>query len=200
MVIANLLPEARRRTLARDDRAANWAVFLAAYSALLAISWFASQQMLRGGTVSLERRTAAIETERASLDATIQSYRAKMAATQTSLATARSIADHPDWSSLLGLTASLRGDDIEVERVSLGPRRIEGKTAKQTITKGVWLKISGVGKDHRAIAQFALRLENAGLFERVGLSDARKNVAGPDGLVGFEIEATIDEPGPGAKP
>lgn len=193
MVNANLIPDSRRRALARDDRAALWAAALAAYTLLLIAAWFASQQLLRVSTVGLERRTTAIETERASLEATIRSSRAKFAATQSSLATARSIADHPDWSLLLGLIASLRGDQIEVERVSLGQRKVESKGTKPGAAKGVWLRLSGVGKDHRAIAQFALRLENAKLFERVSLSDARKNIAESGGLVGFEIETSIED-------
>ncbi|MBS0187711.1 MAG: PilN domain-containing protein [Planctomycetes bacterium] len=201
MVTANLLPRARREALARRDRAVLWSWVVVVYTGLLVFLFLASRQYVAHGRSTLERRAAAIESEVAGLQSTLTGLREKSGKTQSLLATARSIADHPDWSVLLSLVASIRGNDIEVERVALGPRKAPetkpGTPAKQP--KGVWVRLSGLAKDHQAIAQFALRLEGAGLFDRVSLADARKSGSEPEGFVGFEIEAQIDEQQGGAK-
>ncbi|MBL8876495.1 MAG: PilN domain-containing protein [Phycisphaerae bacterium] len=197
MVAANLLPAQRRRIFARQDRAAKWTVVVAIYTVLLSCLWIASRQYVAGGRAALERRVASIQTEKAGVESAITGLREKSAGVQASLATARSIADHPDWSVLLSLIATIRGNDIEIDRIALGPRKVDAKPEPKSTpaktTKGVWVRVSGLGKDHQAIAQFALRLEGAGLFERVALADARKSTAEPEGLVGFEIEAQIEE-------
>lgn len=197
MVVSNLLPLPRRRLLARQDRTAKWAIAVAVYTIGLGCLWLGSRQYVAGGRSGLERRVASIQTEKAGVESAITGLREKSSRVQASLATARSIADHPDWSVLLSLIATIRGSDIEVDRIALGPKKIEAKPVAGKSAKGVWVRVSGLGKDHQAIAQFALRLEGAGLFERVALSDARKNASEPEGLVGFEIEAQIDE-SPGA--
>lgn len=193
MVVSNLLPIPRRRLLARQDRTAKWTIVVALYSVALGCLWLGSRQYVAGGRSGLERRVAAIETEKAGVESAIAGLREKSTRVQASLATARSIADHPDWSVLLSLIANIRGRDIEVDRIALGPRKVEAKPVAGKAAKGVWVRVSGLGKDHQAIAQFALRLEGAGIFERVALSDASKNASEPEGLVGFEIEAQIDE-------
>ena len=200
MLSANLLSASRRRSLVREDRLRFWAVSLLAYCTLLTIAWIGTRQVLSSGGSVLQRRAETVATEKTVLETAIQSLRAKIGATQSSLATAKSISDHPDWSVLLSLIGSLRGGDIEIERVALGARKAETAGKKASVQRGVWLKISGIAKDHRAIAQFALRLESAGLFERVTLADARKTGSEPEGFVGFEIETSIEEPGAGAKP
>lgn len=200
MVIANLLPQPRRRLLARQDRTARWVLFVAVYSFALAALWLGSRQYVAGGRSGLERRVTGVESERAGVESAISGLREKSTRVQASLATARSIADHPDWSVLLSLIATIRGGDIEVDRIALGPRKaVAAKPAPTKATKGVWVRVSGLGKDHQAIAQFALRLEGTGIFERVALSDARKSAGELEGLVGFEIEAQIDEPAGAAK-
>ncbi|MGH7243439.1 MAG: PilN domain-containing protein [Phycisphaerales bacterium] len=199
MVIANLLPSPRRHLLAKQDRTAKWTIVIALYAVALACLWLGSRQYVAGGRSSLDRRVAAIEAEKSGVESAISGLREKAARVQSSLATARSIADHPDWSVLLSLIATLRGNDIEIDRIALGPRKAEGKPVPGKSTKGVWVRVGGLGKDHQAIAQFALRLEGASIFERVGLSDARKSGSEPEGLVGFEIEAQIDEPSGAAK-
>lgn len=201
MVNANLLPMSRRRALVREDRAARWAIAVAVYGALLTCLWFGSRSYIVGGRSGLERRVVAAAAEKAGVESAISGLREKSAKVQAALATARSIAGHPDWSVLLSLIANLRGEEIEVERIALGPRKPEGKPTpgKTTRAGGVWVRVTGLGKDHQAIAQFALRLEGAGLFDRVGLADASKSSAEPGGYVGFEIEAQIDEPSGAAK-
>lgn len=193
MISANLLPATYRRQIARQDRAARWSVFIAAYAVALVIVWLSSRQYVAGGRSALERRVGAIDAEIAGINSGITGLKEKAIRVQASLTTARSIADHPDWSVLLSLIASLKSADIEIDRVALGPRTAEGKPGSAKSTKGVWVRLSGLAKDHQAIAHFALRLEGAHLFDRVALEDARKSAVGPEGLVGFEIEAQIDE-------
>ncbi len=199
MVSANLVPVARRRVLAREDRAANWSLVVVGYAALLGVLWCGSLRMLSGEASGLDRRLATLGAECANLESSVRALRERIARTQASLATARSIADHPDWSVLLNLIASLRGNDIEIERVALGPRKAEQKPGAPKPPKGVWIKLSGLGKDHQAIAQFALRLEGAGLFENVGLADARKSDIQAEGLIAFDIEARMEEQPGGTK-
>ncbi|MBX3390021.1 MAG: PilN domain-containing protein [Phycisphaeraceae bacterium] len=199
MISANLLPASHRRHLSRQDRTARWSIVIAVYAVVLAVLWLGSRQYVAGGRFGLERRVAAIDAEVAGINSGIAGLKEKAVRVQASLSTARSIADHPDWSVLLSLIASLKSADIEVDRVALGPRTAEAKPGGAKSVKGVWVRLSGFAKDHQAIAHFALRLEGAHLFDRVALEDARKNAAEPEGLVGFEIEAQIDEPAGGSK-
>lgn len=199
MISANLLPMPRQRLLARQDRARRWAVAIAIYAGFLACLWIGSRSYVAQEQSGLERRVRASEAEKAGVESALSVLRQKTAKVQASLTTARSIAGHPDWSVLLSLVANLRGAEIEIERIALGPRKSDGKPVPGKSSKGIWVRVSGLGKDHQAVAQFALRLEGSGLFDRVGLSDASKSASEPGGFVGFEIEAQIDEPAGASK-
>lgn len=199
MLAANLLPMSRRRHAARVDRAAFWAVFVGVVACVLGLATAAVRHSTRSTTAAATaRELAAIEREQGQLTKLLDESRSRAQKAESLLAAARAIADHPDWSLLLNLLGKLRGDQVDLARVALGYRRPDpGAKAEPRQTRGYWVRITGQALDQAAVARFAVRLEDAGLFDRVALTESRKG-AGDAALIDFQIEAFIEDAG-GAK-
>lgn len=199
MLTANLLPMSRRRASAREDRAVAWAMGIGVLACSLAVATAAIRVSTRSTTAAATaRELSGVESELAQLATLVDESKARAQKAESHLAAARAIADHPDWSLLLNLLGRLRGDQIDLARVALGFRKPESSAKSEPKQpRGYWVRITGQALDQAAVAKFAVRLEGAGLFDKVTLSESKKGAA-ENALVEFQIEASIDDAG-GAK-
>ena len=196
MLTANLLPMSRRRASAREDRAVAWALGVGMLACTLALATAAIRISTRSTTAAATaRELAGVEAELSQLATLVSESKARSQRAESHLAAARAIADHPDWSLLLNLLGKLRGDQIDLARVALGFRKAEANAkpdARQS--RGYWVRITGQALDQAAVAKFAVRLEGAGLFDKVTLTESKKGAA-ENALVEFQIDASIDDAG-----
>ncbi|MBS0197543.1 MAG: hypothetical protein JSR77_12375 [Planctomycetes bacterium] len=185
----NLVPRSRRIARARAERTRRWAVGLAAYSLLLAAACGVAFAMSRTSGDTGESRLAAVSTEARDLDARVKALRAQAAALNSQLASARALGSHPDWSLLLEFLTSLRTDEISFDSVAIE----SSPTNKPGLPGSYSLHVEGIGKDHRTVAQFAVRLEKAGLFDRVVVADTRAVDQDRESRIAFRIDCTLSD-------
>jgi len=200
MLTANLLPMARRRVSAREDRIVAWTIGIGLLACALGVATATIRVSTRSSTAAATaRELAGVDAELVQLATLVDESKSRAHKAESHLAAARAIADHPDWSLLLNLLGTLRGDHIDLARVALGYRKPDANAnannrpdARQA--RGYWIRITGQALDQAAVANFAVRLEGAGLFDKVTLTESRKGVA-ENALVEFQIDASIDDAG-----
>lgn len=200
MLTANLLPMSRRRASAREDRIVAWTIGIGLLACALGVATAAIRISTRSSTAAATaRELAGVDAELAQLATLVDESKSRAQKAESHLSAARAIADHPDWSLLLNLLGTLRGDQVDLSRVALGYRKPEanananGKPDARP-ARGYWIRITGQALDQAAVAKFAVRLESAGLFDKVTLSESRKGAA-ENALVEFQIDASIDDVG-----
>ncbi|MBY0112668.1 MAG: PilN domain-containing protein [Phycisphaerales bacterium] len=186
----------RRKSSAREDRALTWSIVIAALAGVLACATFGVRISSRGSTAVSAREFAVADAEVTQLRTQVSEARTKARKAEALLAAARAIADHPDWSLLLNLLGNLRGDQVDLARVAIGYRKSEPNAAAKAgnkVPRGYWVRLSGQAVDQAAVAKFAVRLEDAGLFDKVSLTESKKASGADSILIDFQIDATIDE-------
>ena len=171
----NLLP-ADRQAVRRHRRARRrWLAINLVYAALLALvgagyvaSRPATPDAIAGPTPNL-----------AGLNATLVSLRQQSAQLQLAARSSASAAERPDFSRLLAAIARARGESVTLEAVDL-------VAAKDTASPRT-LVLTGVGRSHAEVTQFAMRVEAMGVFAAVRLADVVTRPMGPSGGVGESI-------------
>jgi Tfp pilus assembly protein PilN len=204
MLTANLLPMSRRRASAREDRIVAWTIGIGLLACALGVATAAIRISTRSSTAAATaRELAGVDAELAQLATLVDESNSRAQKAESHLSAARAIADHPDWSLLLNLLGTLRGDHIDLARIALGYRKPDANTNANANAngkpdarpaRGYWIRITGQALDQAAVARFAVRLEGAGLFDKVTLTESRKGAA-ENALVEFQIDASIDDVG-----
>jgi Tfp pilus assembly protein PilN len=202
MLTANLVPMSRRRASAREDRIVAWTIGIGLLACALGVATAAIRISTRSSTAAATaRELAGVDAELAQLATLVDESKSRAQKAESHLSAARAIADHPDWSLLLNLLGTLRGDHIDLARIALGYRKPDANTNANANAKpdarparGYWIRITGQALDQAAVARFAVRLEGAGLFDKVTLTESRKGAA-ENALVEFQIDASIDDVG-----
>jgi hypothetical protein len=146
---------------------------------------------------------------------TVAAAREELAAAQATLRATRSIANQPDWSTLLALIGRTTGDDVILRTFELQPQGQAGPgssgtsspkpngrpataapgagaAAASTPTEGFVLNVSGLARSQFGVTQFVLRLERVGLFSKVALLDTSREPFHDADATSFRIECVID--------
>ncbi|HEX8877376.1 MAG TPA: PilN domain-containing protein [Phycisphaerales bacterium] len=200
MLTANLLPMARRRASAREDRAVLWMFVTVTLALTLAAATATIHMTARSTTAeATARELTTVQTELERLGTLVQESRSRAQKSESLLAAARAIADHPDWSLLLNLMGKLRGDQVDLARIALGYKKPDANAKPAAkAQRGYWVRITGQAVDQAGVARFAVRLEESGLFDKVTLTESKKNPTAA--LVDFQIDAVIEDQSPGGVP
>lgn len=202
MLTANLLPMARRRASAREDRAILWMFAVAGLAITLAAATAAIRVSSRSSTAAATaRELAGVQSELDRLGTLVSESKSRAQKSESMLAAARAIADHPDWSLLLNLLGKLRGDQVDLARVALGYRKPDANAKPGAkLQRGYWVRVTGQAVDQAAVAKFAVRLEESRLFDKVTLTESKKAAGIGDTLVEFQLDAVIEDQTPGGAP
>lgn len=197
MMAVNLLPAASIAMMRRHRRAHLWTRILAAYVLLLGAGWFAVANFLHRDDRGVSAKLEAVGIELKSLEQSVRGINIDLGKASASIAAARAVGEHPDWSILLKMLATLKGDELLFDDCELKPRATEiSKTKPDPLRPaGYLLRLKGIGKDQQSIMQFSLRLEGAGLFDRVTLVDTKGQQFLGAPRVAFTIECTLEEVG-----
>jgi hypothetical protein len=198
----NFIPAARWLRKRRRRRLVLWSVVCLLYGGLLT-----------GGSVArclfspgAERRVADELTEASRQlkadTAVLAEIRRQLDEAEAVIQTARAMQQQPDWSKLLlGLSEQL-GRRIVLGRCSLvafheddasladgGASAISSKSLGGLLTERRYkLRLKGSGKSQEDVTQFVLRLEAAGLFERVHLASSSRQTFLDGQAVAFVID------------
>ena len=177
----NLVPIDRRRRRALRRAATRWAMVVPTLATTLLATAAALMTIVpasRAEGVAADRAAAQANAARAAAAA----VRVQVAIARQSLAAAREVADQPDWSLLLADLSRRLGDDGV-----LGNCQLSAGDDPTAFT----LRLGGVARSEPAVTMLALRLERAGLFDRVDLLQTTPAKVSGGEAVAFQILCTI---------
>jgi hypothetical protein len=179
----NLIPLARRRRRAFHRATVRWAVAVPALVASVVVVGTVLSAVLPTGTADAAEadRTA---NQASAARVTASALRVQVAVARHALEAAHEVSDQPDWSLLLADLARRMGDDGVLSACELVP-------AEDGAGKGLVLKLTGVARSQAAATQLALRLEAAGVFDRVDLQRTSPTQLGGADAVSFQMACTV---------
>lgn len=187
----NLLPTARR--IANDRRSAvrRWILWGSLWCAVLAAAQaVAVRSRSDAEVVQVERELDRLLAERDRLDEELVGVDSAIDRSERSLAAARAIVDHPDWSALLSRVVSVRSQGMTFRRWVLARAK----------NGALGLRIEGGVPMLGGLTDFALRLEDLKVFRRVSIVTAQANgpaaTEGSPRTVSFAIDAELIGPAP----
>lgn len=171
----NLIPSYRLEARRRRRRFEAWVVGVSAYAAILAAVYvgFLCARGVDADALARRRQTTAART--AEVQSQIKAVQADLAEARRTLQANETLGGHPDWSLLLMLLAQNMNDGVVLRGCSLVPHQGETEGAEAaapfpTSTPDDWrLQMQGFGKAVTAVSNFALAIEQTGLFEQVRL-------------------------------
>jgi Tfp pilus assembly protein PilN len=143
----------------------------------------ASPNVASGEDLSSER--AALERRQMEL----KTAKAEVAALTRRAELTRELTSHPDWARLLDVAAANAPRGVVFERLELRVSR------RGTRGSGATLRLTGVAESRMDASQFAVRLQELGLFDSVSPADTRmRPVAGRSAeLVSFSISLEVSD-------
>lgn len=201
MIMANLLPAARRIARRRNMRTRAWiggicigTMVLTGVFVTVAATWRDDRAQLRAMLEDSEGSNRVLEDRIVSLDRELEHAWAGLYA-------AERIRDQPDWSILLAAVAARTGEQIVLARIGLErpaptrprSRTPEGTAAAQPRPQPRDLVLSGTGVSAHQVSLFSVRLEELSLFSRVIIEQSARDQRGLEGAIAFTIRCTLIE-------
>ena len=198
----NLIPEQRQVHKRRQTRVRLWLRISVMYITLIALALFFLHILWKAGHTALTDDLQATSQLTKQYDNSILRLRKELARISTTLQTSRAIKRQPDWSKLLVIIAQTLGPDIvlskcEVTTVDSNGRPITGNHQEALTSQAVTtllnahqyrLTLAGLGREHSAVSNFVVQLEQSGLFDSVTfLNNQRQDFQGQSAIV-FDIE------------
>lgn len=166
----NLIPSHRREAARRRRRLKAWIGAVSVYAAALIAVYVGSVCAWGVDADALRRRRAVTARRVEEINRQIESAQADLAQARRTLAANEAIGGHPDWSLLLMLLADNMNDGVVLRRCRLSPPDADDALPAENADVVGWrLTMSGYGREVTAVSQFALALEETGLFDEVRL-------------------------------
>jgi Tfp pilus assembly protein PilN len=205
----DLVPEPRRAQRKRRIRIRVWIAGVGAYGAVLA-------SLLVGTAAAWEtdNRTPAAQLEQLETENNLRRRDEARLATmiterQRELAASRSVEHQPDWSILMAVLARAMGQDAALRSAQLvqeappqpaaaptpGKSGAEQAAASRPASapqpRTFALRLTGVARSQGAVSRVVNRLEEAGVFSRVELQEARREASAGADAVAFSISCRV---------
>ena len=198
----NLIPAPRRRAKACRARLRNWLTACIGYGGLLAVIALVCQASWRSRPAALADEITRTEERIRTSERTIADLKKELAANQWKLDSCLAVGKQPDWSILLAVLADCLGDEIVLKTCQLtpagdSPTKRPSASAKDPAAPrargdgGFVFLLSGLGRSQTAVSQFVLRLESAGLFDRVTLIKTNRETFVKGKAVAFQLECLL---------
>lgn len=170
----NLLSPARRERARRRLLTRRWAGGLVIYALTLGGLSLTALLSSRVPT-STESEMATLRTELSGSEGQLKTLLTQQADLRKRVNAARAVGHHPDWSVLLRMIASRRGEAMTFDEVMLThrvetsapERKSDGKPAPVVRREFYDLTLAGVTDHVRSVNTFVVALEESGLFDRV---------------------------------
>ena len=201
MIMANLLPAARRIARCRKVRTRAWiggicigTMVLTGVFVTVAATWRDDRAQLRAMLEDSEGSNRVLEDRIVSLDRELEHAWAGLYA-------AERIRDQPDWSILLAAIAERTGDQIVLSRIGLerpaatrpSSRALDETAASVSRLQPRDLALSGTGVSAHQVSLFSVRLEELNLFSRVIIEHSSRDQTGLEGAIVFTIRCRLIE-------
>lgn len=207
MADSNLIPAYRRDARLRSIRLRQWSITCIVYAGVLGLGYGMCRGVwIEAGDPARELGEVAEQIDRS--NEAIDVLSKELATARLMLDSTLKVADQPDWSVLLALTARTLGDQIVLERCqvleladeeSFAPSARYGRRARTALLREMpdvfTLELSGYGRSPEAVARFVLRLEGTRLFEQVKIRSTDRQPFRADDAIAFKIGCTLGKEG-----
>lgn len=194
MIGVNLLPASFIEVRRRRARIRAWGMICAVHAMLVAGVGVVTAS---GGETSTTLRTKVglAQSRLESKGKEIDALRRTLADRARRVEAVRAIADHPNWSILLEMLATLRGSDVVLERVAIEPDAEPGAGAKPGVAPKprYLITIEGLARSNAAVLEYALAIQRVGIFESVRPEQTRQRDSGAGDLFGFQLKCVLGE-------
>jgi Tfp pilus assembly protein PilN len=201
----NLIPAERLARRRRKARLCWWTAACGAYVVLLCGSSLALHRIRATQDRNVKEQLAAITRQVEQDNKTMLELRRELAEATTALETTRAIREQPDWSKLFLGLAEQMGDEVVLSRCQLVTLTPDGKVVGEGWTESAGarplaafltecrhaLTLHGFGKTQESVSRFVLRLEGAGAFDQVRLSNSSRQTFLDGQAVGFSVECSF---------
>ena len=198
----NFIPAARRVRKRRRRRLVLWAAVCTIYGGLLTVCSVAKCCLCAGENRDVAEQLARTTQQLDTHNETMTTIRRQLSEIAAAMRTADAMKQQPDWSRLLvGLSEQL-GENIVLSRCQLTTfggddqplandraSTIASKSLGALLTERRYrLRLTGFGKRQEDVSQFVLRLEAAGVFDRVHLASSSRQTFLDGQAVAFVVE------------
>ena len=205
MVDVNLIPEQRLMAKRCRDRIRIWFGLGGAYLAFLGLVLFSIHLVWKVDDRLLTEDFANASRRVEQYNASILRLRTELARISATLQTHRVINSQPDWSKLLMLLGNTLGDDVvltycrlvtlDSEGTEVSAKNQASLTAEKVAAlfegQQYVLTMAGFGRRQSEVSQFAVRLEQSGLFDGVNMTRQRREHFRDDSAIAFNVECRI---------
>ena len=190
----NLIPIRHRQQRVLRARRKGWIRFVAIYAIVVLASYGTWRTLWGHDGRDLTRQLSLARGDLDDQNKSIVRLRGAFNQTQLVLRANESVNGQPDWSVLLVLIARLRGDEVVLNHCALdavqAPAQAVAAGGAEAIATPL-LKLQGYGKTPTAVSQFALRLEQTGLFESVALLKTNREPFLAGEAIAFRVECRL---------
>jgi hypothetical protein len=212
MICVNLIPMHRRQQRRLRARRSGWVMAASVYAVLL-IGSYGIWRWVWSDDADLGSKVARIQEEIDDASRNMDRVSFSLNETRVALLIEQSVNGQPDWSMLLAMLADLRGEDIVLKNclVDAASETIRERPPETTVVGVVAaapqvasperavVRLQGYGRSQAVVAQFVLRLEQAGLFDDVSLVKTNREPFMDDHAMSFQVDCQLKVGIPDAK-
>ncbi|MFN0011775.1 MAG: hypothetical protein ACKVS8_09055 [Phycisphaerales bacterium] len=202
----NLLPASVRVRATAAAAARRWAVATLAWAAALGAGTAGAAVFTQIGTPDLAARAAQLNAVADTDYAQVERSRKEAAEASKRLELLNAVSDHPDWSRLLALLSNVRGDDTLIESIEVSRKPVAaepkakapkpGATAPPPPRPVYLIRLAGMAGTPAEATSLVLRLEQAGLFDRVTLVETQPREFVGKAVAAFRVECEVGDGAP----
>jgi Tfp pilus assembly protein PilN len=194
MMTINLLPNRRQVRLQQRRRMRTWGIGVGVYTGVLG-AVFAGAYMIRPpGPETINRQLASAELQIQDSVRVIATLQAEMKDTERTLTTMQRIGPKPDWSVALAEFGATAGEDIVIGDITMRQRKRSASAGGSRIDEpsdAVTLRVSGYGRNQRAVTDFLMALNQSGLIDSTKLLKSEREPLFGGYAAAFIVECDI---------
>lgn len=201
----NLVPASRRKAMHLRARLRRWVLIVPCYAALVVAGSLAYVTVMANDREDLGATLDKTGRHVEELTRTLTSLRPQLVEVRTRLAVARIVGQQPDWSELMSLIGRAMDDEMVLSGASVeanangddannGARQGQVNGSTRLSGTGLVLTLRGFAPSQPSVAQFILRLERLGLFDRVTLLHSARQQIEAGEVTAFRAECVIGLP------
>lgn len=203
MTTINVIPASRILARVRRRRLTLWVWGNGAYASLIAALMIAGSVMRHADHSAITSRLTAARDSNNRLRLQIAELASRTSAARRMIAVHDEVSAQPDFSILLMAVATCLGDNASLTRMELTPvlEAVPARTSQNPEVRNApppppllvayRVELAGLAHSLKDVSDLVLRLENAGIFDKVELLVTQREVRAGREAVSFQLRGTL---------